>query len=62
MVRVQNVDSRNPRWLNIFAVQQLDEMTEANFTIRAIDGDTDLRRPIYYRLEVDEGNIFLSYD
>ncbi|CAH2085837.1 unnamed protein product [Euphydryas editha] len=54
MVQVQNVESRNPRWLNIFAVQQLDEMTAANFTVRAIDGDTGIGRPIYYRLEVDE--------
>lgn len=53
MVQVLNVDRRNPRWLDIFAVQQFDEKTVQRFHIRAIDGDTGLDREIYYKLEAD---------
>lgn len=54
MVEVQIIEHRPPRWINIFAVQQFDEKTEKNFTVRAIDGDTGIDKPIFYRIEVDE--------
>ncbi|XP_050349459.1 protocadherin Fat 3-like [Nymphalis io] len=54
MVQVQNVEHRPPRWLEIFAVQQMNEKTAANFTVRAIDGDTGIDKPIYYRLQADK--------
>nr|XP_026498507.1 protein dachsous-like [Vanessa tameamea] len=54
MIRVQNIEHRPPRWLEIFAVQQLNEKTAENFTVRAIDGDTGIDKPIYYRLEADK--------
>ncbi|XP_023948291.1 cadherin-23-like [Bicyclus anynana] len=54
MVQVQNVDHRPPRWVEIFAVEQFDEKTARNFTVRAIDADTGINGDIYYRLEADE--------
>nr|AEA29692.1 cadherin [Trichoplusia ni] len=62
MVQVLNVDRRNPRWLDIFAVQQFDEKTVQRFHIRAIDGDTGLDREIYYKLEADEEDTFFSLE
>ncbi|XP_049870615.1 cadherin-23-like isoform X2 [Pectinophora gossypiella] len=54
MVQVQNVEHRPPRWMEIFAVQQFDEMTEQQFQVRAIDGDTGIGKAIHYTLETDE--------
>ncbi|XP_038217094.1 protocadherin Fat 1-like [Zerene cesonia] len=51
MVQVENVEHRPPRWIEIFAVQQFDEKTAKNFSILAIDGDTGIMRPIYYRID-----------
>ncbi|CAG4946142.1 unnamed protein product [Colias eurytheme] len=51
MVQVDNVEHRPPRWIEIFAVQQFDEKTAKNFSILAIDGDTGIMRPIYYKIE-----------
>ncbi|VVD00119.1 unnamed protein product [Leptidea sinapis] len=54
MVQVENVERRVPRWVEIFAVQQQDEKTPRNYTVRAIDGDTGINRPIYYKIETAE--------
>ncbi|CAH0582882.1 unnamed protein product [Chrysodeixis includens] len=62
MVQVQNTDRRNPRWLDIFAVQQFNEKTTQRFPIRAIDGDTGIDRQIHYRLEADEEDTFFSLE
>ncbi|CAK1543812.1 unnamed protein product [Leptosia nina] len=51
MVQVENVEHRVPRWVEIFAVQQFNEKTEKNFRVRAIDGDTGINKPIFYRIE-----------
>lgn len=60
MVEVENVEHRNPRWMEIFAVQQFDEKQAKSFTVRAIDGDTGINKPIFYRIETeDEGKIKL---
>ncbi|CAG4933762.1 unnamed protein product [Parnassius apollo] len=60
MVQVENVEHRPPRWVEIFAVQQFDEKTEQNFKVRAIDGDTGINRPIYYRLETAPEDTFFN--
>ncbi|XP_068627415.1 cadherin-AgCad1-like [Battus philenor] len=60
MVQVENVEHRPPRWVEIFAVRQFDEKTSQNFTVRAIDGDTGINRPIYYRLETAPEDTFFS--
>ncbi|XP_041988818.1 cadherin-23-like [Aricia agestis] len=54
MVQVENVEHRPPRWVEIFAVQQFDEKTSQTFTIRAIDGDTGIDKPIEYSLSIAE--------
>ncbi|CAB3235249.1 unnamed protein product [Arctia plantaginis] len=51
MVQVQNIESRPPRWVEIFAMQQFDEKQAMNFTVRALDGDMGIDRPIFYRIE-----------
>lgn len=57
MVEVRNVESRPPIWVEIFAMQQFDEKQPMNFTVRALDGDTGIDRPIFYRIETaPEGN------
>ncbi|XP_048489545.1 cadherin-87A-like [Plutella xylostella] len=61
-VRVQNVESRPPRWQEIWAVQQFDEKTNQSFSVRAIDGDTGLDRPIAYRLEKNETYTFFDIE
>ncbi|XP_063894022.1 protocadherin Fat 1 [Helicoverpa armigera] len=55
MVQVENVENRPPRWVEIFAVQQFDEKTERSFRVRAIDGDTGIDKPIFYRIETEKG-------
>lgn len=61
MVQVENVESRPPRWVEIFAVQQFDEKTEQSFTVRAIDGDTGINGTIDYILIRNEnGKISLE--
>ncbi|KAI5634412.1 cadherin domain-containing protein [Phthorimaea operculella] len=62
MVQVENVEHRPPRWVEIFAVQQFDEKTNQSFTVRAIDGDTGIDKPIYYRLETNEEDTFFSIE
>ncbi|XP_075975778.1 cadherin-AgCad1-like [Anticarsia gemmatalis] len=62
MVQVENVESRPPRWSEIFAVQQFDEKTSQQFPVRAIDGDTGINRPIYYRIERDEEDTFFRIE
>lgn len=54
MVQVENVEHRLPRWMTVFAVQQFDEKTVQNFSLRAIDGDTGIDKLIEYRLERDD--------
>nr|AFJ04291.1 cadherin-like receptor [Spodoptera litura] len=54
MVEVENVEHRNPQWITIFAVQQFDEKLERSFPVRAIDGDTGINKPIFYRIETEE--------
>ncbi|KAJ8718831.1 hypothetical protein PYW07_016387 [Mythimna separata] len=54
MVEVGNVEQRPPRWVEIFAVQQFDEKIRRSFSIRAIDGDTGINKPIHYRLITEE--------
>ncbi|KAF9406502.1 hypothetical protein HW555_013145 [Spodoptera exigua] len=54
MVEVENVEHRNPEWMEIFAVQQFDEKQEMSFTVRAVDGDTGINKPIFYRIETEE--------
>ncbi|CAH2040187.1 unnamed protein product, partial [Iphiclides podalirius] len=60
MVQVVNVEHRPPRWVEIFAVQQFDEKTEQSFTVRAIDGDTGINGPIFYRLETAPEDTFFN--
>lgn len=60
MVQVQNVEHRPPRWVEVFAVQQFDEKTAQEFTVRAIDGDTAINKPIYYDIIPEEGDDFFS--
>ncbi|XP_013167274.1 PREDICTED: cadherin-23-like isoform X1 [Papilio xuthus] len=60
MVQVVNVEHRPPRWIEIFAVQQFDEKTEQKFNVLAIDGDTDINRPIYYRLVTQPEDTFFN--
>lgn len=55
MVQVVNVESRSPRWSEIFAVQQFDEKTEMEFRVQAIDGDTAINSAIYYDIVTEEG-------
>lgn len=55
MVQVVNVESRSPRWTEIFAVQQFDEKTEMEFRVQAIDGDTAINSAIYYDIVTEEG-------
>nr|AFB74167.1 truncated cadherin [Helicoverpa armigera] len=55
MVQVESVENRPPRWVEIFAVQQFDEKTERSFRVRAIDGDTGIDKPIFYRIETEKG-------
>ncbi|XP_072929388.1 cadherin-AgCad1-like [Epargyreus clarus] len=62
MVQVENVEHRPPRWVEIFAVQQFDEKTTQQFTVRAIDGDTGIDKPIHYYLETDERDTFFSIE
>ncbi|KAJ0177622.1 hypothetical protein K1T71_006495 [Dendrolimus kikuchii] len=62
MVQVQNVEHRPPRWIEIFAVQQFDEKTYQEFNVRAIDGDTGINKPIYYRLETDPEDTFFHIE
>nr|AAM21151.1 cadherin [Manduca sexta] len=62
MVQVANVNSRPPRWLEIFAVQQFEEKSYQNFTVRAIDGDTEINMPINYRLITNEEDTFFSIE
>lgn len=63
MVEVENVEHRNPRWMEIFAVQQFDEKQAKSFTVRAIDGDTGINKPIFYRIETeDEDKEFFSIE
>ncbi|XP_063540838.1 protocadherin Fat 1-like [Cydia strobilella] len=59
-VLVQNVEHRPPRWVEVFAVQQFDEKTAQEFTVRAIDGDTAINKPIYYDIITEEGDDFFS--
>nr|AAV80768.1 cadherin-like Cry1Ac receptor [Heliothis virescens] len=54
MVQVENIESRPPRWMETFAVQQFDEKTAQAFRVRAIDGDTGIDKPIFYRIETEE--------
>ncbi|OWR42519.1 cadherin membrane protein precursor [Danaus plexippus plexippus] len=60
MVQVQNVEHRMPRWVVIFAVQQIDELKAGNFNVRAIDGDTGINKRILYKIETERGeeNLF----
>ncbi|XP_063374408.1 cadherin-23-like [Cydia amplana] len=60
MVQVQNVEHRPPRWVEVFAVQQFDEKTAQQFTVRAIDGDTAINKPIHYHIITEEGDDFFS--
>ncbi|XP_045516186.1 cadherin-23-like isoform X1 [Pieris brassicae] len=53
MVQVENVEHRVPRWVEIFAVQQFDEKTAQSFNVMAIDGDTGINRPIFYKIETN---------
>ncbi|GBP79467.1 Protocadherin Fat 4 [Eumeta japonica] len=62
MVQVQNVEHRPPRWLEIWAVQRFDEKTNQSFTVRAIDGDTGIDRPILYRLNNPHAYPFFSIE
>ncbi|KAL0831789.1 hypothetical protein ABMA28_001327 [Loxostege sticticalis] len=62
MVQVENVESRPPRWVEIFAVQQFDEKTEQSFTVRAIDGDTGINGTIDYILIRNENDPFFSLE
>lgn len=60
MVQVENVEHRPPRWVEIFAVQQFDEKTAQQFTVRAIDADTGINGPIHYTLQAAAGNLSSS--
>nr|QFP12818.1 cadherin-related midgut membrane protein [Lymantria xylina] len=62
MVQVENIELRAPRWVEIFAVQQFDEKTQQQFNVRAVDGDTGINRPIYYRIEKDESDTFFHIE
>ncbi|CAB3246981.1 unnamed protein product [Arctia plantaginis] len=62
MVQVQNIESRPPRWVEIFAMQQFDEKQAMNFTVRALDGDTGIDRPIFYRIETAPEDRFFSIE
>ncbi|XP_073952672.1 cadherin-AgCad1-like [Choristoneura fumiferana] len=55
MVQVENVESRPPRWTEIFAVQQFNEKTEMEFRVQAIDGDTAINKAIHYDIITEEG-------
>ncbi|CAG9787433.1 unnamed protein product [Diatraea saccharalis] len=60
LVRVENVEHRPPRWVEIFAVQQFDEKTEQNFIVRAIDADIEIDKRIDYYLITDPEDTFFS--
>ncbi|XP_063827674.1 protocadherin Fat 3-like [Ostrinia nubilalis] len=62
MVQVENVESRPPRWVEIFSVQQFDEKTNQSFSLRAIDGDTGINRAINYTLIRDDADDFFSLE
>ncbi|XP_045767241.1 cadherin-23-like [Maniola jurtina] len=63
MVQVDNVEHRPPRWVEVFAVEQFDEKTPMNFSVRAIDADTGINGRIYYTLRAaDEDKEFFAID
>ncbi|KAM3956312.1 LOW QUALITY PROTEIN: cadherin-AgCad1-like [Aphomia sociella] len=62
MVQVINVEHRPPRWIEIFAVQQFDEKTNQTFEVQAVDGDTGIDKPIYYKLRTDPEDTFFSIE
>ncbi|XP_013192882.1 cadherin-23 [Amyelois transitella] len=62
LVQVINVEHRPPRWMEIFAVQQFDEKTNQTFSVRAIDGDTGIDKPINYSLRTDPEDNFFSIE
>lgn len=62
MVQVENIEHRPPRWVEIWAVQQFKEKSEQTFRVQAIDGDTGIDQPIYYRLSYPETDDDLPYN
>ncbi|XP_053605469.1 protocadherin Fat 3-like [Plodia interpunctella] len=62
LVQVINVESRPPRWMEIFAVQQFDEKTNQTFTVMAIDGDRGIDKPINYTLRAAPEDDFFSIE
>nr|ASV70529.1 cadherin-like protein [Hyphantria cunea] len=62
MVQVENIESRPPRWVEIFAMQQFDEKQAMNFTVRALDGDTGIDRPIFYRIDTAPEDTFFHIE
>ncbi|XP_049537352.1 cadherin-23-like [Anopheles darlingi] len=51
IVKVRNVDSRNPTFTRPFTTQRIMEKEEFRTTVIAIDTDTELNNPICYRLQ-----------
>ncbi|XP_052863695.1 cadherin-23-like [Anopheles cruzii] len=51
IVKVRNVDSRNPTFIRPFTTQRIMEKEEYRSTVIAIDSDTELNNPICYRLQ-----------
>uniref|UniRef100_A0A182IQ39 Cadherin domain-containing protein n=1 Tax=Anopheles atroparvus TaxID=41427 RepID=A0A182IQ39_ANOAO len=56
IVKVRNVESRPPRFTRPFATQRIMEKEEFSTTVAAIDGDTELNRPICYELQTASSN------
>lgn len=51
IVKVRNVDSRNPTFTRPFTTQRIMEKEEFRTTVIAIDSDTELNNPICYTLQ-----------
>ncbi|KFB46111.1 hypothetical protein ZHAS_00014090 [Anopheles sinensis] len=51
IVKVRNVESRPPRFIRPFATQRIMEKENFSTTVTAIDGDTELNKPICYELK-----------
>nr|QCI02835.1 midgut cadherin-like protein [Chilo infuscatellus] len=60
LVQVANVEHRPPRWVEIFTVQQFDEMSHQQFNVRAIDADIEIDKEIHYKLITEPEDTFFS--
>ncbi|XP_073842493.1 cadherin-AgCad1-like isoform X2 [Musca autumnalis] len=54
ILEIIDLPNRNPIWVKPLTTATFDEKSEQSFTLKAIDGDTGINKPICYRLKFEE--------